>query len=709
MILPFLYLASCEMPEEENPFFTEYDTPFGVPPFDRIDIGHFEPAIEAGIRRQEEEIRAITANPAPPDFENTIEALEYSGEMLGRVLRVFYNFNSSLTSPELQQIAQEMSPKLSAHSDNIRLDLELFDRVQAVYAQRDELGLNAEQMRLLEETHKGFVRSGAALPAEEQERLREINTRLSTLTLRFGQNVLGETNAFKMTVENEEDLSGLPASSIEAAADRARQEGLDGKWVFTLHNPSVMPFLYNADNRELRREMQQAYINRGNMDNEFNNREILAEISNLRLERANMLGYDNHAHFTLEETMAGDIATVMDFVDQVWEPAIALAREEAEELQSMIYAEGHDFVLEQWDWRYYAEKVRRQKYDLDEQEVRQYFELNTVRDGIFDIVDKLWGLQFTERHDVPRYHEDVQVFEVLEADGSHLGVLYMDFHPRDSKRGGAWMSSYRSQGVDQEGNYIHPVITIVCNFSPPTATLPALLTYDEMTTFFHEFGHALHGLLSDVHYPSLAGTAVPRDFVELPSQIMENWANEPEVMKTFALHYQTGEPMPENLIDRIVAGAHFNQGFATVEFLGSTYLDMEYHTITEAFAQGMLYEVAPLVEERTIEKTGMIPQIHFRHASTHFNHIFSGGYSAGYYSYLWSGLLDADAYQAFVETGDLFDQETAQSFRENILERGGTEDAMQMYIDFRGREPEIGPLLIQRGLDPRVRQPVPAL
>jgi peptidyl-dipeptidase Dcp len=698
MILSALILGSCAEPEKENPFFSDYETPFGVPPFDKIENEHFEPAILKGIDDQAAEIQAIIDNPEPPTFENTIEALEYSGDLLSRVLRVFGNFNSSLTSPELQQIAQDMSPKLSEHSSNISLNLDLFDRVQAVYEMKDKLGLNQEQIKLLTETHKGFIRSGANLPAEQQARLREINADLSMLTLQFGQNVLGDTNGFTMVVENEEDLAGLPDSSIEAAAELAKSMDMEGKWVFTLQNPSVMPFLYNADNRELRKKMQQAHINRGNNDNEFNNREILAKISNLRRERAQMMGYEHHAAFSLEETMTKNTETVMNFVDQVWQPAIALAKTEAQQLQEMIANDGHDFELEQWDWRYYAEKIRRTKYDLDEQEVRQYFELNTVRDGVFMVVDKLWGLQFVERTDVPKYHPDVQVFEVLEADGSHIGILYMDFHPRDSKRSGAWMSSYRSQSIDQDGKYVHPVITIVCNFSPPTSTTPALLTYDEMTTFFHEFGHALHGLLSDVHYGSLSGTNVPRDFVELPSQIMENWANEPEVMKTFALHHETGEPMPEALMDRIVASKHFNQGFATVEFLMSAYLDMEYHTITEPFAENMLDQASVITEKETIEKYGMIPEINYRWASTHFQHIFSGGYAAGYYSYLWSGLLDADAYEAFVETGDVFDQETARSFRENILERGGTEDAMMMYVKFRGREPIIEPLLRQRGL-----------
>lgn len=692
-------VAACApITEEKNPFFADYNTPFNVPPFDRITEEHYMPAFEEGMRQQNLEIETILANPEAPTFENTIEALEYTGILLRNVSLVFFNANSANTNDEIQAMARELAPKMSQHADNIRLNPDLFERVRMVYEQKDQLTLNDEQAKLLEETHKRFIRSGAALSDEKQERLREINQELSVLTTQFGQNVLGDVNQFRMIVDNEADLAGLPQSAIDGAAERAANEGHEGKWVFTLHNPSVMPFLYNADNRELRKKMQQAYINRGNNDNEFDNKEIIGNIVNMRLERANLLGYDHHAHFTLEETMVKNTETAMDFITQVWDAALPIAKQEAKEMQAMINAAGHEYKLAQWDWRYYAEKTRREKYDLDEQEVRQYFELNTVRDGIFDIVEKLWGLQFKERKDIPKYHHEVQVFEVLEANGDHIGILYMDFHPRDSKRSGAWMSSYRTQYVDREGTFVAPVITIVCNFSPPTSTQPSLLTYDEMTTFFHEFGHALHGLLSDVTYPSLAGTSVPRDFVELPSQVMENWANEPEVMIAFAKHYETGEPMPQALIDRIQASSHFNQGFATVEFLASAFLDMEYHTITKPFAGDKLSEVARIVDKRTIKNIGLIPEIHFRHGSTHFQHIFSGGYSAGYYSYLWSGLLDADAYEAFRETGDFFDQETAESFRKNILERGGTSDAMEMYINFRGKEPEIEPLLRQRGL-----------
>jgi peptidyl-dipeptidase Dcp len=698
MMTTALFAGSCAPQAEKNPFLTDYTTPYGVPPFDLITNDHYDPAIREGIRQQELEIQAIVDNKEAPSFENTLVALEYSGGTLRKVMGVFDNLNSCLSSPELQQIEQEMVPLLAGHNDNIMLNAGLFQRVKAVYDQKDGLGLDDEQHRLLEETYKDFIRSGAGLSSEKQERMREINARLSSLTLQFSQNVLNEVNQFKLVVDKEEDLAGLPPSSIASASETAAAAGLDGKWVFTLQNPSVMPFLYNAQNRELRETMQQAYINRGNNNNEFDNKEIIGEIVNLRLEKANLLGYDTHADYVLEETMVKNVPTVMNFMGKLWDAALAIAKQEAYDLQSMIDSEGHDFRLAQWDWRYYSEQVRKARYDLDEEEIRQYFELNTVRDGVFMVVEKLWGLKFIERFDIPKYHEDVQVFEVTEADGSHIGIFYMDFHPRESKRGGAWMSEYRGQRIDPDGTFVHPVVTIVCNFTPPAGGQPSLLTYDEMTTFFHEFGHALHGLLSNVTYPSLAGTNVPRDFVELPSQIMENWAKEPVIMQTFAKHYETGELMPQALMDKIIESAQFDQGFATVEFVGSALLDMEYHTITEPFDNDNLKEVAAIIDARTIEKYGLIPEISFRHGSTHFNHAFYWGYSAGYYSYLWSGLLDADAYEAFRETGDFFDPATALSFRKNVLAKGGTKDPMQMYIDFRGREPEIGPLLRQRGL-----------
>ncbi len=692
LILMVIIMASCAT-EEKNPFLTEYDTPFGVPPFDQIENQHFMPAFKEGIKQQEERIDANVKNEEALTFENTIAALDYSGMLLRQVSSVFYNYLSSNISDEIQDLSQEVAPMLSAHGDNISLNMELFARIQAVYAQKDQLTLTEEQQMLLQETYDGFVRNGAALPEDKQERFREINQELSVLTLQFGQNVLADVNSWQMFVEDEADLAGLPQSVIDAAAEAAAEEGKEGKWLFTLHNPSVMPFLSYADNRDLREKMNRAYINRGNMDNENNNTEIINRLVELRLERSQMLGFENFAEFALQNRMAPSVEAVESFLMEVWDAALPIARNEARMLQDQINADGHDFELKFWDWRYYAEKVRKEKHDLDESEIRQYFEINNVRDGIFMLMDKLWGIQFVERTDVPVYHPNATAWEALEADGTHIGILYMDMHPRASKRGGAWMSSFRNQHVDEDGRFVHPVITIVCNFTAPTGNQPALLSFDEMTTFFHEFGHAIHGLLSDVHYHSLSGTSVPRDFVELPSQVLENWATHPEFLKMFAKHYETGETIPDELIDRITAAGNFNQGFATVEFTASGLLDMEYHTKTS-------YEPFDVMEfEREVQnRYNMMDEIYFRHGSTHFQHIFSGGYSAGYYSYYWAGILDADAFQAFVETGDLFHQETARLLREEILERGGTRNAMEMYVNFRGQEPGIEPFLRQRGL-----------
>ncbi|WP_173427669.1 M3 family metallopeptidase [Geofilum rubicundum] len=694
LILTMVVMASCAGPEKpDNPFFSSYDTPFGVPPFELIEVGHFMPAFEEGIKEQEAEIEAIINNSEVPDFDNTIAALDYSGGLLNRVSSVFYNYNSSNISDTIQSIAKEVAPKMSAHSDNISLNAELFERIQAVYNQRESLDLTEEQAMLLKETYEGFVRNGAALSAEKQERYREINQELSVLTLQFGQNVLADVNDFKLIVDNEADLAGLPASVVATAAEAAANDGAEGKWLFTLQNPSVMPFLTYADNRALREVMGRAYILRGNNDNENNNEDIINKLVELRLERSQLLGHENFAQFALQNRMAGNVETVESFLQQIWNAALPIAREEAVDLQKMIDSEGHDFDLAFWDWRYYAEKVRKEKYNIDESEIRQYFEINNVRDGIFMVANKLFGLQFKQREDVPVYHTEATAWEVQEADGTHVGILYMDMHPRASKRGGAWMSSYRKQQVDASGEFVPPVITIVCNFTAPSENQPALLSFDEMTTFFHEFGHALHGLLSDTQYHGLSGTSVPRDFVELPSQVMENWAKHPEVLKQFAKHYETGEVIPDELIDRIKESSNFNQGFATVEFLASALLDMDYHTMNA-------YEPFDVnaFEKQVQERYNMMDEIYFRHGSPHFQHIFSGGYSAGYYSYIWAGVLDADAFEAFVETGDLFDQTTATKFRKEILEKGGTRDAMEMYKAFRGSEPGIEPLLKQRGL-----------
>lgn len=692
-ILAFAMMVSCTGKVAENPFFGAYETPFGVPPFDLIKNEHFIPAFQEGIQQQEAEIAAIVNNPEIPTFANTIEALEYSGALIRRVGHVFYNFTSAITSDELENIAQEAAPMLSAHRDNISLNPELFERIQIIYQQKDEIDLDAEQRMLLEETYKSFVRNGAALPEEKRARFREINQEIALLTLKFGQNALADVNNFKLFVDNEADLSGLPQSVIDGAAQAAEAAGEPGKWLFTLHNPSVMPFLTYADNRELRQKMNTAYIKRGNNDNENNNQQIINRLVELRLERSQLLGFENFAAFALDNRMAANQQNVERFLSQLWNAALPIAREEARDLQKLINSEGKDFQLAYWDWRYYAEKLRKEKYDLDEEEIRPYFEINNVRDGIFMVVEKLWGLKFVQRTDVPVYHPDATAWEVLEADGTHLGILYMDMHPRPSKRGGAWMSSYRDQSIDQNGKYVHPVITIVCNFTAPTAGQPALLSFDETSTFFHEFGHALHGLMANTRYPSLSGTSVPQDFVELPSQVMENWAKDPLVLKMYAKHYQTGEPISDELIEKMEKSSHFNQGFATVEFIASALLDMDYHTLT-AFEPFDVNDFETAVKKRY----NMLDEIIFRHSSTHFGHIFAGGYSAGYYSYIWAGVLDADAYEAFRETGDLFDQETARKFRQEILAMGGTRDAMEMYKAFRGKEPGIEPLLRQRGL-----------
>ncbi len=689
-------LLGCEQSENENdmtnPFFEAYDTPFEVPPFDKIKNEHFAPALREGMNQQQQEIDAIVNNPDAPTFENTIEALEYSGDLLSRTNIVFSNLNSANTNDELQAIAREMAPELSKHNDNINLNEKLFARVKAIWDQKDNLNLNPEQEKLLEKRYKSFVRSGANLNETDKEKMRAINSKLSTLSLQFGQNLLAETNAYQLVIENQDDLSGLSESQIEAAASDAKEAGLEGKWLFTLQNPSVMPFLQYADNRELRRQIWEAYQIRGNQGNDKDNKAILLEIANLRREKANLLGFKTHADYVLEETMAKNPENVYNLLNQLWTPAQAKAKVEGAEMQAMINTTGNGFELAPWDWRYYEEKLKQQKFDLDEQEVKPYFALDKVQEGVFMVVKNLWGLTFEEIKDIPAYHPDAKAYEVKEADGTHVGVLYMDFHPRASKRGGAWMTSYRAQ-KSINGERKAPVISIVCNFTRPTADAPALLTFDEVSTFFHEFGHALHGLLSNVQYRSLAGTSVSRDFVELPSQIMENWATEPTVLKQYAIHYKTGEVIPDALIEKLQKSGTFGQGFGTTEYLAASLLDLDYHTQTSPISIS-----ADEFERTSMDKIGLMEEIIPRYRSTYFSHIFSGGYSSGYYSYIWSGVLDTDAFQAFKET-ELFNQDKAQAFRKEILERGGTDDPMKMYVNFRGTEPKIDALLKKRGLD----------
>jgi peptidyl-dipeptidase Dcp len=686
-------LAMSDAKDKElNPFFSEYNTPFGVPPFDKIKIEHYKPAIEAGIKEQQKEINAIVMKRSAPTFESIIEAMEKSGGLLDKVSTVFGNMTSCNTNKELQQIAKDLSPILSKHSDDIMLNKDLFNRVKSVYEQKETLKLKPEQKKLLEETYKNFVRSGANLNEKDQKRLREINEELSLLTLNFGQNILSENNEFKLIIDNQNDLQGLPQSVIDAATETANETGNKGKWVFTLQNPSFVPFMTYSAKRELREKMFRAYSKRGDNGNSFDNNNNIVKIINLRLEKSKLLGFKNYAEYVLEETMAKNPEKVNRFLMELWSFAGPNSEREANELQQLINHEAADIKVEAWDWRYYTERLRKQKYDIDEEQLRQYFPLEKVKQGIFQLVNLLYGLNFIERKDIPTYHTDATCYEVKKADNSHLGILYMDFHPRASKRGGAWMSNYRQQ-YKENGKNITPVVTIVCNFTKPTSEQPALLTIDEVETFFHEFGHALHGLLSDCEYKSLSGTSVPRDFVELPSQIMENWAMEPEVLSLYAMHYKTNEIIPPDLVEKIKNSSRFNQGFATAEYLAAAMLDMKYHTITQPV------NIKPSEFEDTYLKSiNLIPEIISRYKSTYFNHIFAGGYSAGYYSYIWSGVLDSDAFQAFKEKG-LFDKNTADSFRKNILERGGTEDPMELYIKFRGREPNVEPLLQKRGLN----------
>lgn len=672
-----------------NPLLAEWDTPFGVPPFDQIKEDDYLPAFQEAIGRTRREVEAIVQNSQPPTFANTIETLDASGELLDRVEGVFQNLRSAETNDRLQEIARQVAPLLSALRDDIRLNEPLFARVKAVWEGRATLSLNAEQLKLVEETYKDFVRGGANLAAEGKARLRAINEELSLLSLRFGDNLLKETNAYRLVLERKEDLAGLPESVVTAAAETAQKAGLEGKWVFTLQAPSIWPFLTYAENRDLRRQIFTAYIQRGDHGNAQDNKATLLRIAALRAERAKLLGYADHAHFILAEQMAKTPEQVYGLLNQLWKPALAVAKKEAADQQAMIQQEGHDFALEPWDWWYYTEKIRKARYDLDENEVSAYFPLDRVRQGAFEVAHRLYGLTFTERTDLPKYHSEVRTYEVKDADGSHLGVFLVDYHPRVSKRGGAWCNGYRDQHF-RDGKDIRPIVVNVCNFTRPAGDTPALLRLEEVQTLFHEFGHALHALLSRIHYKTLG--SVPRDFVELPSQIMENWALDPQVLKIYARHWKTGEPIPETLIAKIEAAGKFNEGFVTVEYLAASFLDLRWHTLAEV--KGL---DANAFEKTALDGIGLIPQIVSRYRSPYFQHIFSGGYSSGYYSYIWSAVLDTDAFQAFKEKG-LFDPATARSFRVNILEKGGTADAMDMYKAFRGREPSVQPLLEKRGL-----------
>jgi peptidyl-dipeptidase Dcp len=678
--------------DNSNPFFETYTTPYQIPPFHLIKNEHFKPALLEGIKRHEIEIEAILSNPEKPSFDNTILAMENSGKLLSKVSTVFYNLNSANTNEEIQSIAKELAPKLSAHNDNINLNEVLFKRVKSIWEDQKNLKLNKEQSKILENIYKNFIRSGANLSEENKKRMREINSEMAVATLKYGQNILAETNSYELVISDKNDLAGLPNELIETAAADAKAKGKTGKWVFTLSNSSLMPFLQYSSNRKLRQEIWNAYQMRANNNNEKDNKELAIKIANFRGEKARLLGYATHADYVLEKSMAKNPETATKLLNDLWIPALNMAKKEAEDIQKMMQKEGINETVQPYDWRYYSEKIRKERFDLDEQEIKPYFSLEKTREGVFTVCKNLYGLQFKPLNNVPKYHEDVTAWEVTEADGKHIGIMFMDFHPRSSKRGGAWMTSYRNQKMEN-GKRVAPIVSITCNFTKPTENAPALLTFDEVSTFFHEFGHALHGLLSNVTYESLAGTSVPRDFVELPSQIMENWASEPEVMRMYAKHYKTGEVIPDALIEKMQKAGTFDQGFVTTEYLAASILDMQYHT-----QKGTITVDTETFEKEAMNKINLPSTIIPRYRSTYFNHIFAGGYSAGYYSYIWSGVLDTDAFEVFKING-LFNQEYAKSFRKNILEKGGTEDPMELYKRFRGAEPSVEPLLRKRGLD----------
>jgi peptidyl-dipeptidase Dcp len=672
----------------DNPFFKPYGTRFNVPPFQLIKNEHFLPAIEEGIKREQAEIDGIITNPEPPTFENTIAPLDHAGIFLSEVNGVFGSLQSANTNKELQAMARKTAPMLAAHRDNIRLNEKLFRRVKAVYDNRSNLKLDREQLFLLENTYRDFVRGGALLDEKQKAKLRELNQELSVLSLKFGENILNEINSFRLVIENPADLAGLPSSVRSQAAETAKQAGLAGKWVFTIQVPSMIPFLQYSEKRDLREKLHRAYFMKGDRDNEYDNKETARKIATLRREKARLLGYDSHAAFVLEENMAKTPDRVNAFLKQLWEPTMVKAKEEAAALQALIDRQGGKFKLASWDWWYYTEKLRQEKYALDDSALRPYFKLDNVRQGIFALCGKLYGLKFVEQPDLPRYHPDVQVYEVREEDDRHVGILYMDFHPRESKRAGAWSGGFR-RSYYEDGKRVPPISTIVCNFTRPTADAPSLLSIDEVETFFHEFGHTLATLFSQSRYRN---RNVARDSVELPSQIMEHWALEPQLLALYAKHYKTGEIIPAELVEKIKKSSLFNQGFVTAEYLAASILDMAWHTLPDLAGVDVRQ-----FENKIMAGIGLVPEIVPRYRSTYFNHIFSGGYSAGYYAYIWSEVLDCDAYEAFKEKG-IFDRATALSFRKNILEPFGTEDPMTQYVRFRGAEPKIEPLLRKRGL-----------
>ncbi len=667
-----------------NPLLDRWDTPFGVPPFDEILEAHYEPAFDSAFAAHDKEIESIASSDETPTFDNTVAALERAGSALEAVGAVFFNLTSSDTSETLQDIEARIMPRYANHTSSLYTNQKLFERVNEVYEQR--AGLGGEENELVTELHRRFVRAGASLSDDDRHEVARIDEQIASLQTRFGRNVLADTNGFELLLNDEDDLSGLPSSTLDAAQAAAKSRDQSG-YLFTISRSSITPFLQFADNRELREKIYRAYTRCGDNDNEANNREVLQEIVQLRARRARMMGFSSHADFMMDDRMAGTPDRVRDLLDSIWTPASRRVAEEASDLQDRIRADGGNFTLAPWDWPYYTEKLRAERFDLEDELVKPYFLLENVRDGAFEVARRLYGIRF-EPVEAPVYHPDVQAYRVVDGDGSFIGIFLTDYFMRASKRGGAWMSLFREQSNLDEN--IRPIVVNCCNFPKSS---PCLLGMDEVRTLFHEFGHGLHGLLSNVTYPSQAGTNVKQDFVELPSQIMEHWAIEPEVLRSYARHHKTGEVIPDNMIEKLRSAETFNQGFGTTEYLAACYLDMAWHSVDEADATGV-----DEVEQTAMEAIDLIDAVDPRYKSTYFQHIFTGdSYSAGYYSYIWAEVLDADGFEAFRENG-LFDQETALLFRKNVLEKGGTEDPMVLYRRFRGRDPEVAPLLRDRGL-----------
>jgi peptidyl-dipeptidase Dcp len=692
MALLLMNTAMSQDKTTTNPFFTEYTTPFKVPPFDLIKTEHYLPAVIQGIAEQQKEIDAIVNTFEPATFENTIMAYENSGKLLSKVSSVFGSLNGANTNAEMQAVARKMAPLTTTHRDNISLNDKLFQRIKTVYLNRDKSNLDADQKRVVEKYYSDFVRNGADLNASDKQKLRDLNQKSSVNGIKFGENLLAETNTnFNLIIDNPKDLDGLPKDVIEAAATTAKEMKLTKKWVFTLQKPSMLPFLQYAKNRSLREKLYRGYFERGNNNNAFDNKESILNITNLRAEKANLLGFKSHADYVISNNMAKTPEAVYTFLQNIMTPAQKAAMKDRDDMQKIINKEGGKFKLASWDWWFYAEKLRKAKYNLEESELKPYFALGNVRDGMFYVANKLYGINFNRLTNVPLYHPEVEAYEVKEANGSHLGVLFLDFHPRPGKRVGAWTGRFRSQGYEN-GKKIYPLVTIVCNFTRPTANAPALLSWDEVTTMFHEFGHGLHGLFTDGKYDRIAGN-IPRDMIELPSQFMENYAGEPEVLKVYAKHYKTGKVIPQELMSRLQKSLVFNQGFETVEYIAASFLDLDWHNIPAPQKVDVLE-----FEKQSMKKINLMDEIIPRYRTTYHNHM-AGGYSAGYYVYLWAAVLDSDAFQAFKDSGNIFNQTIAASFRKNILTEGGSDEGMIQYNKFRGQEPSQIPLLKKRGLN----------